>query len=157
MILLSPFAQKLRNGKYNPKSPTPEWWAAVLRELDAPIVQIGVAGEPSLVPDFRANLALSRITELVRACTTWVSPDSFLPHLAHHAGVPGVVVWSRSDPLIYGYPENCNLLKSRDYLRKNPFGLWEDEEFVSEAFPDVDAVVTAVRQSVGGAAWRRVA
>lgn len=157
MILLSPFAQKLRNGKENPKSPTPEWWAAVLKGIDAPIVQIGVAGEPALVPDFRTGLSLSRITELVRECETWVSPDSFLPHLAHHAGAPGVVIWSKSDPNLFGYQGNWNLLKSRIYLRKNPFGLWEDESYDPAAFPEIADVVRAVQQARGLAAWRRVA
>ena len=157
LILISPFAQRLRNSKPNPKSPTPDWWAAVLKDLDLPVVQIGLAGEPALVPDFRAGLSLGRITELVRACATWVSVDSFLPHLAHHVGIPGVVVWSRSDPNLFGYPDNWNLLKSREYLRKNPFGMWEEEEFDSEAFPEIAAVVLAVRQSIGLAAWRRAA
>lgn len=146
MILISPFAQKLRNGMPNPKSPPLGWWRTLIGLLDAPVVQIGVTGEPQLVADFRQNLPLDRIREAVRGCRTWISPDSFLPHLAHHVGKRGVVIWSRSDPRIFGYEENQNVLKSLAYLRKNPFGVWEEETYIPDAFPHQAAVAAIVQE-----------
>src|SRR5258707_727923 len=47
------------------------------------------------------------IIGLVNWCDVWVSIDSFLPHLvAHHNLKRGVVLWGKSDPLIFGYPKN---------------------------------------------------
>lgn len=108
--------------------------------MDAPLVQIGIDGEPQLVPDFRKGLALTAIKQLVRECKTWVSVDSFLPHLAHHEKKPGIVIWARSDPRIFGYEENENIIKSYDYLRANQFGMWEEETYIPEAFPDPQTV-----------------
>ena len=146
MILISPFAQKLRNGMPNPKSPAPEWWQQVIERLGSEtVVQLGVKGEPQLAADFRQNLPLAQIMNLVLACDTWMSPDSFLPHLAQYKGAPsGVVIWSRSDPKVFGYPENTNLLKDRAYLRKNTFGMWEEESYIPAAFIDPAIVANAV-------------
>ena len=152
LILLSPFAQKLRNGMPNPKSPSPEWWGRLVALLPIPLLQIGVAGEPQLVGDYRQGLPLGSIADLVRQCDTWISSDSFLPHLAHHVGKPGVVVWSRSDPNVFGYPENHNLLKDRKYLRKNTFGMWEEESYMEDAFVDPAVVAAAVRVQIQKAA-----
>lgn len=144
MIIIAPFAQKLRTGMPNPKSPSAEWWLALLGLLRRPVVQIGVSGEPALTPDFREGMRLQGIAQLVRECETWISCDSFLPHLAHHERVPGVVVWSQSDPRIFGYEENSNVIKSLAYLRKDPFGIWEAESHRPDAFPEVEDVAGEV-------------
>ena len=146
MILLSPFAQRLRNGMPNAKTPPPDWWGSVLALLRTDVVQIGVDGEPQLqvVSDFRRNLPFEEIIHLVKECETWLSTDSFLPHLAHHVGRPGVVIFSRSDPRVFGYQENCNLLRSYGYLRKNTFGMWEEESYIADAFPTPELVARAV-------------
>ena len=133
MIVIHPFAQKLRNGMSNAKT-FPGWKELIPLLGESDIIQLGVKGEEPLVPDFREQLPLKAITALVKEAALWVSIDSFLPHLAKHASRPGVVIWSVSDPLIFGYPENLNLLKDRRYLRANQFGIWEEQSFVADAF-----------------------
>ncbi|HEY6965872.1 MAG TPA: hypothetical protein VI229_00260 [Burkholderiales bacterium] len=132
----------------NPKSPTPAWWTEVLRLLDerrrVTVCQLGLEGEPQLVEDFRRGLPMVAIAGLIARAQVWVSCDSFLPHLARHVGAPGVVVWSRSDPRIFGYAENDNLLADRKYLRAEPFAAWETESYVASAFPEQEAVVNAI-------------
>jgi hypothetical protein len=54
--------------------------------------------------------------------------------LAWSEGKPGIVLWSVSDPLIYGHPENINLLKGREYLAPNQFLWWENYEHQNDAF-----------------------
>ena len=64
MIIISPYAQKLRNGKENPKNYP--YWKELIAIIDQPIVQVGVKGEQQLVEDFRLNLSISELTQLVQ-------------------------------------------------------------------------------------------
>ena len=143
-ILLSPYAQKMRNNMPNPK--TYPYWGEVVEELgENNFIQIGVPNESLIVKDFRVNLPLQEIRELIYKCDTWISVDSFLPHFAHHLQKPGIVIFSLSDPLIFGYPENMNLLKDRSYLRPNQFEIWEVQSFIADAFVSPEIVVDAIK------------
>lgn len=139
MIIISPYSQKLTNGKTNPKNYP--FWKELIPLIDDHIVQVGVEGEEQLVSDFRKNMPIQALCELLHECRTWISCDSFLQHLGWHEGVRGIVLWSVSDPLIFGHPENLNLLKSRDYLVPNQFLTWDHTEHKSERFvaPEVVA------------------
>ena len=117
MIIIHPFAKSLRNGKENPKNYP--YWKELIALIDDPIIQIGVEGEEQLVPDFRKNLPISELRKLLQECRTWIGVDSFFQHLAWDEKKPGIVVWSVSDPLIYGHTDNINLLENRVYLAKN--------------------------------------
>lgn len=123
MIVISPYARKLQSGKKNPKDYP--CWKELIALIDEPIIQVGVEGEEPLVSDFRTNLSLEELAELIKACRTWISVDSFFQHYACDIGKPGIVLWGQSDPNIFGHPENINLLKSREYLRDNQFWNWE--------------------------------
>jgi hypothetical protein len=61
-------------------------------------------------------------------------------------GIYGVVIWGKSDPLLFGYPENVNLLKDRKYLRARQFYIWDDEPFDPEVFVEPAEVVKAVKK-----------
>jgi ADP-heptose:LPS heptosyltransferase len=102
--------------------------------IDEPIVQIGIEGEAQLVEDFRKDLSISELKKLLAECRTWISCDSFFQHLGWIEGKKGVVLWSVSDPLIYGHPENTNLLKDRKYLAGNQFLWWEAYDYNAETF-----------------------
>jgi hypothetical protein len=134
VILLHCSAQRLRNGMPNPKTPPDGWWPELVSMLGEEAVQVGVAGEPAFVPDFRVSLPLTEISRLVRECDYWIAVDSFLPHLARVVGKPGVVIWSVSDPALFGYPEHLNLLKDTTYLRAKQFQIWEQCSYHAEAF-----------------------
>ena len=132
MILISPYSKKLMNGKQNPKNYP--FWEELIAMIDEPIVQVGVSGEKQLVEDFRPNLPISELRKLIQECRIWISCDSFLQHLGWDEGKQGIVLWSVSDPLIFGHPENINLLKDRKYLVPNQFLIWEQQEYQSERF-----------------------
>ena len=132
MIIMAPYAQKLRNGKQNPKNYP--YWEGLIELIDEPIVQVGIEGEKQLVPDFRTNLPISALRELLWQCRTWIGVDSFFQHLGWDEGIKGVVLWGPSDPLIYGHPQNINLLKGREYLTENQFLWWEATEHKNERF-----------------------
>lgn len=132
MIIIAPYAQKLRNGKLNPKNYP--YWKELLALINEPVIQVGVKGEQPLVEDFRANLPISELRKLLQECRTWIGVDSFLQHLAWDEKKKGVVLWSVSDPLIFGHPENINLLKDRSHLAPNQFLWWEYTEHKNERF-----------------------
>ena len=139
MIIISPYSKKLMNGRENPKNYP--YWSELIRLIDEPIIQIGVEGEARLVRDFRTNLPLNELRELLKQCRTWIGVDSFFQHLAWLEGKKGIVLWSVSDPLIFCHTENVNLLKSRSYLSEKQFLWWEDQKYEKDAFIDPHIVV----------------
>lgn len=139
MIVISPFSKKLTNGKENPKNYP--FWDELVAMIEEPVVQVGVTGERQIVGDFRVNLCISELRRLINECRTWVSCDSFFQHLAWDEGKPGVVLWGPSDPLIFGHPENVNLLKDRKYLAPNQFLWWEQTPHDPERFVGPEEVL----------------
>lgn len=147
-IIISPWSRELRDKSYNPKNYP--YWLEVIEGLkdDWDIIQIGVKGEKQLTDDFRVNLPLKEVGYLLLdpKCHTWISVDNFLPHLAHVVGKePGVVLWGISDPNIFGYRENKNLLKARKYLREQQFAVWDGLTYDPKVFVTADRVIEAVR------------
>ncbi|NBW15323.1 MAG: hypothetical protein EBR82_45745, partial [Caulobacteraceae bacterium] len=143
MILIAPYAKQLRNGKRNPKNYP--FWEEVIRLLAGKeIVQVGISGEEPLVEDVRMDLPIAELRGILKACDTWIACDSFFQHLGWDEGKPGVVLWSVSDPLIFGHSENINLLKNRDCLAANQFLWWEQTEYDASKFVEPSVVVEAV-------------
>lgn len=138
MIIISPYSKKLLNGKENPKNYP--YWRELIAMIDDHIVQVGVEGEEQLVPDFRKNLSIAELRQLLRECKTFISCDSFVQHLGWDVGKKGIVLWSVSDPNIYGHPENINLLKDRKYLAENQFLWWEFVNHNPESFVSPEEV-----------------
>lgn len=139
MILIHPYAKPLQNGKRNPKNYP--YWKELIALIDEPIIQIGVEGEEQLTPTFLKNLPMARLKELIAECRIWIGVDSFFQHLAWQEGKKGIVLWSVSDPLIYGHPENINLLKSRATLAANQFLWWDFTEYNADAFTEPEEVI----------------
>ena len=139
MIIIHPFAKPLKNGKVNPKNYP--YWKELISKIDEPIVQVGVTGEEQLVADFRQNLSIKELEALIAECRTWIAVDSFFQHLAWRAGKKGMVLWSVSDPNIFGHPENTNLLKDRVNLASNQFLWWEFTEYDENKFVKPDEVI----------------
>jgi hypothetical protein len=139
MIIISPYAKKLRNGKNNPKNYP--WWPELISMINEPIVQVGVKGEERLVDDFKENLSLEELRDLILNCRTWISIDSFFQHFAWDLNKKGIVLWGQSDPNIFGHPENINLLKDRKYLREKQFWWWEQCDYIEEAFVKPEEII----------------
>lgn len=133
MIIVSPYSKKLRSGNANPKNYP--YWKELISLIDQKnIIQVGVDGEDQLVPDFKKNLSIDDLLVMISNCKYWISVDNFFPHLAHHVKKSGVVIWGRSDPKIFGYPENLNILKNRMFLRPNQFDTWDSCVFDPNVF-----------------------
>ena len=145
-VIISPFSKLLRNNERNPKN-YPFWKDVVglLKEKGIHIIQIGVLGEEQIgAHEVKLNLKLKELETLLDKSDTFVSVDNFFNHFASYYGKKGVVIFSRSDPNIFGYSQNINLLKDRKHLRSNQFELWEQDSFNLDAFIDPISVVQAI-------------
>ena len=125
-IIISPWSQKLKGDKPNPKNFPKETWDKlveyVINTTGFKVVQIGLIGEQQIartVPLWSPSLEILEV--LVTNAVSWIAVDNFLQHFISSLGEykPGMVLWSVSDPNIFGYSTNVNLLKSREYLRPN--------------------------------------
>lgn len=144
MIIIHPFARKMRNDKPHPKDYP--YWKELIEQIDEDIIQVGVEGEEQLVKDFRKNRTLYELAALVTQCKTWISVDSFFQHFCWDLHKPGIVIFGQSDPNIFGHPENINLLKNRKYLREKQFWLWEQAEFNKDAFVEPKIVIESLKE-----------
>jgi hypothetical protein len=145
MIIISPYSNPLPGGNAKNYAHWPEVCSRLKAEGHK-LVQIGRMGEARLphVDQHLLALSLEELKKLVNGCETWASVDNFFPHLCSHTSKPGTAIFTRSDPRIYGYLRNTNLLKARRYLRPDPFGAWPDCPPVPEASIDPDVVVTSI-------------
>jgi ADP-heptose:LPS heptosyltransferase len=144
MIIISPYSKALLSGKQNPKNYP--YWKELIAMIDEPIVQVGIEGEAQLVSDFRKNLPITELRKLIQECRTWISCDSFFQHLGWDEGKKGIVLWGVSDPLIYGHPENINLLADKKYLAENQFLWWEFVEHQNERFVKPNIVLEHLKE-----------
>ena len=141
-IVIAPYSKPMRNGKRNPKEYNA--WPELIKILESHgwhLIQLSRTGEAALVKDTRYDMSLKAIDGLLQEVVTWISIDSFLPHLAVLAGVSGVVLWGKGDPNIFGHASNLNLLKDRNCLRSRQFGIWEEEEYDPSVFVTPEEVV----------------
>ena len=141
MILIFPYAKPLLNGEENPKN-YPYWSKLIkmLEEAGHHIVQAGIMGEKKLADDFRLNLSIEELSKLILEADHWISVDSFAQHLAWSLGKPGIVIFSQSDPNIFGHKENINILKDRKYLREKQFWLWSQTVYQLDAYVSPEEV-----------------
>lgn len=151
MILIFPWCAKTPEGKPSPKNYP--YWGEVVKGLETvgfKSHQVSRIEEPVIpgVHQRTTDAKLSDIETLMRGCDTWLSSDSFAAHMAWTLGEPGVAIFGPSDPIIFGHPENINLLKDRRFLREQQFWLWSQTKAYPEMFVGPEAVVSAAMLSV---------
>jgi ADP-heptose:LPS heptosyltransferase len=97
------------------------------------------------IKEIKGILPEQEIIDLVNWCDTWISIDSFLQHLCAYKNLkPGIVLWGLSDPELFGYKHNINLLKDRKYLRPDQYRWWNDVPYNADAFISPDEVIKAL-------------
>jgi ADP-heptose:LPS heptosyltransferase len=147
MIIISPWSRPLRDGNFNPKNYP--FWTPLLKLLkDAGIytIQIG-RGDEKLIgcSEVMFDKPLADLAEMLRKCDTWISVDNFFPHFANIHGKPGIVLWGQSDPEIFGYKQNTNLLKDKSYLRPFQFDMWEACSYREDCFVTPEQVMEYIK------------
>jgi hypothetical protein len=155
-ILLSPFSNPMPKGE-NPKSYPIDYCNELIILLkkefpDDCICHVKLNHEPVLqgtvqMVDYELTKLISRIKD--KDTRLWISVDNFFHHLAWLAKSPGFVVFSKSDPFIFGHDKNVNILKSLKYRRPDTFGYWWDCPYQKEAFPPPDYLVETIKENRG--------
>jgi len=71
----------------------------------------------------------------------FISIDSWLQHLASmQTDKLGLVIFSRSNPAIFGYPKFANVFENTKYFKSNPYEAWSPVDIMTEAFPSIEIV-----------------
>jgi ADP-heptose:LPS heptosyltransferase len=150
-VVISPYSKVLRNGKENAKN-YPYWPELVklLKDQGIYVIQIGINGEKTIsgVDEERFNNPLVELEKLVKECDTWISVDNFFQHFCYVCNKPGIVLFGRSDPNIFGHKENINLLKDRKNLRERQFNIWEEVEYSKDVFVEPSVVMDSILRGV---------
>jgi hypothetical protein len=149
-IIISPYSKKLRNGKNNPKN-YPYWNKLVelLKKEGIYTIQIGLKNDNLIGADeFLFDLKLNEIRNLLYKYKNWISVDNFMGHFARFHGISGTVIFSRSNPKLFGYSENQNILKDEKYLRYNQYATWEESEYIEESFMKPEEILPIILNKV---------
>lgn len=89
------------------------------------IIQVGIKDEVKLQGcEYCFDLPLRDLEKLLVKTGYFLSVDNFLHHMAHCLKVPGAVLWGPSDSRIFGYHDQLNIGKNREYLRPDQFGFY---------------------------------
>jgi ADP-heptose:LPS heptosyltransferase len=144
-VLISPYSKNLPNGKPNAKN-FPHWQEVVntLLSNGIEVIQVGLPHEPALDGCTQKRVGLAELKDLLLSCDGWASVDNFFHHFAAYHGRRGVVVFGKSDPQLFGYPENVNLLKDRRNLRAEQWKYWYEEPFDEKVFVGPQLVAAAI-------------
>lgn len=145
-IMFAPYAREI-DGQKNAKN-FPHWQEviSVLESEGHTVIQVGTPTETPIAREFRPGLSFGELKDLLAECDTFLCVDTWLQHAAAlwEPGKQGVVVWSKSNPLIFGYQHNYNIFKMSSTFRERQFANWHEETFDAEAFPSVTNVLNAV-------------
>lgn len=147
-IIISPYSKKLRE-KDTPHPKNYPFWPELVQLLEGhEIIQVGVKGETELVPNCKFNLPTPELIDLCKDADTFISVENFFPHFVNYnfPDKRGIVIFSKSDPEIFGYPQNINYIKDKKYLRYDQFGPWEYTDFIKEAFPEPIEIINILNK-----------
>ncbi len=144
-IVLFPYSSKIIG--VNPKD-YPYWSLLVdaLNKEGFNTIQLSSVGELRVpkTSEFHEGLNPSQILEKCKDAFTFVSVDSFAPHFLNLYKIYGIVIFAITNPKIFGYKENKNLLKSEIYLKKDQKDYNKPEYFDINSFVGVDDIVKEV-------------
>jgi hypothetical protein len=137
-ILISRAISKIRTGdKRNPKD-YPFWDRLI--EL---IKEKGLE-----IKEIEGELPYPALDKLINESITVVCPDSFIGHYCWYLGKRAIVIFGQSDPVIFGHPENINMLKDRKYLREGQFDFWDAVSFNEETFCPPEDILKEIEKMV---------
>lgn len=146
-IIISPYSRKLKNNNLNPKDYP--YFPEVIKKLrlkDYYIIQIGIDGESKFeeANEYQFNLSFKELENLTNNVYTFIAIDNFYPHFAYLLNKKGIVIFSQSDPQIFGHDIHINLLKNKKYLRKNQYDIWETTIYNNDSFIEPQIVINTL-------------
>jgi hypothetical protein len=147
VVIISPYSMDPVHAKSYP------YWkelVSLINQNGYNVIQIGKKDEPGIegIHELIYNMKFSQIATLIKACRMWISVDNFLPHLVNCMDSPvmGHVIFAQSDPLIFGYSYNNNILKSRKFLRSDQFNNWYNMKNRPEFFDSAKDVFVQIKK-----------
>lgn len=150
-VIISPYSKQLPFKDENPKN-YPYWpeLVNILKEHDCYITQLIFSKEKAIknVDTFLISPSNISIKESLEENDFFICVDTAFQHIANYYDKTGVVIWGPSDPLLFGYKDNVNILKSRKGLRKNQYGQWFDESFNIKLFPKPEKVFETIKHLI---------
>lgn len=148
-IAIFPGAKYLSDGKLSAKY-YPAWGKIIgcLQLLGHEVHQFGVPGDENLLCDktvFTTNPL--DVEKALGDYDLFIATDTWIQHMANYIDckTPGIVLWSLSDPAIFGYKWFVNLAKP-EYFRKDQHAVWIGVEPVNDAFADFKTVLDTVKR-----------
>jgi ADP-heptose:LPS heptosyltransferase len=145
-IIIAPWSRKLPNVENNPKNYP--WWQELIDALNNKyyIIQVSLKGEKILqnISELKLNSSLKDLKKLLLECDFFITVDSFFHHLATLVNKRGIVIYGYSDPKIFGNDMHINIIKGKQYLRKNQFGLWSEVEYNENVFVKPNVILKII-------------
>lgn len=137
-----------KNAKhYNPKS-----WQFIINTLknEYNFIQL-VSGVEEVYSDaiVKRDMSFDQIAELCKSSALILTIDSFLPHLCNFYKIdtPVIVIWTKNNPDVFGYPNHIHLFKDRKYFRvESIWGRWDAEEYKDIYCLEPQIVVDKIRE-----------
>lgn len=147
-IIIFPYPADLPSGEVNPKT-FPYWkqFVEIANKEGYEVIQVSplTALKIEGVKIVTGFLPSEAIINLVRKSEFYVTVDSFAQHLLNPF-ISGYVIWAFSDPAIFGYRNNVNIIKSDKYLRKEQFKNWESIPNYEEAYFKAEEVWDIIKK-----------
>lgn len=141
MVVIFPYAKKIREGLPSPKN-YPYWkeLVKILVEEGQEVIQVSPIDEERIegTKIVTGTLEFDSIETLVSKADYYISIEGFAPHLLTKNR--GFVIFGVSDPMLYGYNRNINILKNRKYLKANQTDYWHKEDVNEDAYLTADEV-----------------
>jgi ADP-heptose:LPS heptosyltransferase len=147
-ILYAPFAARSPSlsGQPSPKDYPHAKELAELLETDHELIQVAGNGDVQVAKDVRRNLPFKEVGKLIEESDTGICVDSYLQHYYWYLNRRAIVLFGPSDPVVFGHPENLNLLRDRSYLRPNQFDLYYTTDYKPEAFVSPQEVLDVLQE-----------
>lgn len=98
------------------------------------------------IKEIKGILTTPQLLDIVKWSDVVITIDSFLPHFIkyHKIDKKVVVLWGISDPELFGYKDNINLLKDKKYLRPNQYAKWDDVPNIKESWVSPDKILQSL-------------
>lgn len=112
----------------NQNWPLENWERLIASLPEYTFIQLGLAKEDSVegAVDLRGRTSFREALSLLNSALSFVGVVSSFAHATNAFGVPGVVLFGASTPLVWGHPNNINLYKQLhcapcvDMLKSSP-------------------------------------